>query len=268
MSERESISYLKILLYIAASDRNISEDEMAYFNKAGKELNIPDSEISDIINSITNGTLSIENAAREITDKDTKLSLVEELLNICYADGNYSLAEKIGISDICILLNIESEDLQKLERKIEAKNKIRAMINNSKSAGDKLIGKVFSAFNYGKINISTAGQKIADGSSELAHAISSGVSTIGSKISLSMENVKRTRQENAELREKLKSDTVSEAVKQKVIAMLHSKIRSLNEQLQEEKNRNDQNEEMIKMLQEQLADLESTMETAQKAKIA
>lgn len=83
-----------------------------------------------------------------------------------------------------------------------------------------------------------------------------------------MENVKRTRQENAELREKLKSDTVSEAVKQKVIAMLHSKIRSLNEQLQEEKNRNDQNEEMIKMLQEQLADLESTMETAQKAKIA
>ena len=50
--------------------------------------------------------------------------------------------------------------------------------------------------------------------------------------------------------------------------MLHSKIRSLNEQLHEEKNRNDQNEEMIKMLQEQLADLESTMETAQKAKIA
>lgn len=268
MNERESISYLKILLYIAASDQNISEDEMVYFNKAGKELNIPDSEISNIINSITNGTLSIENAAGEITDKDTKLSLVEELLNVCYADGNYSLAEKIGISDICILLNIESEDLQKLERKIETKNKIKVAINNSKSVGDKLIGKVSSAFNYGKSNISTAGKKIADGSSELAHAISSGVSTIGSKISLSMENVKRTRQENAELREKLKSDTVSEAVKQKVIAMLHSKIRSLNEQLQEEKNRNDQNEEMIKMLQEQLADLESTMETAQKAKIA
>ena len=54
MNERESISYLKILLYIAASDQNISEDEMFYFNKAGKELNIPDSEISNIINSITN----------------------------------------------------------------------------------------------------------------------------------------------------------------------------------------------------------------------
>ena len=50
--------------------------------------------------------------------------------------------------------------------------------------------------------------------------------------------------------------------------MLHSKNRSLNEQHQEEKNRDDQNEKMIKMLQEQLADLESTMETAQKAKIA
>ena len=61
---------------------------------------------------------------------------------------------------------------------------------------------------------------------------------------------------------------MTEAVKQKVIMQLHSKIQALANQLKEEKKRDEQNEEMIRLLQEQIADLEMTVVVAENVKTA
>ena len=79
---------------------------------------------------------------------------------------------------------------------------------------------------------------------------------------------KKAKEENKELREQLKKNNLTEAVKQKVIVQLAAKIASLKEQLQNEKKRNQQNEEMIRELQAQIEDLLLTMEVAENAKTA
>ena len=70
------------------------------------------------------------------------------------------------------------------------------------------------------------------------------------------------------LREQLKKTTLTETIKQKVIVQLGAKIATLTEQLQAERKRNQQNEEMIRELQAQIDDLMETMEVAQNAKTA
>ncbi len=259
MTKNEAVSYLKMLLLIASADQTISNNEISYFNDIGKNLGLSLNEIDEVVELVKNKSCSIEEIAADITDQETKFSLVENLLNLCYADGTYSLAEKSGVTDICILLDINATDLQKLEKRAEAKNKIKGFFSNGKSVGTKTIQKLSAAFEAGRDGVFATGKKISDGSIETVHSITAGINNIGSKISFSMEKSKRVKEENAELRERLKNDTVSEAVKQKVITMLHSKIKSLNKQLKEEQQRNSQNEEMIKMLQAQLDDLESTM---------
>ena len=66
----------------------------------------------------------------------------------------------------------------------------------------------------------------------------------------------------------MKKTTITEAVKQKIILQLNSKISSLKMELKREKERNEQNEEIIKLLQAQLEDLEKTIEAAEAAKTA
>ena len=82
------------------------------------------------------------------------------------------------------------------------------------------------------------------------------------------ESAKKAKEENKQLREQLKKDTLTEAVKQKVILQLHSKITNLMQQLKVERERNQKNEEMIRLLQAQIDDLMLTMEVAENAKTA
>ena len=106
------------------------------------------------------------------------------------------------------------------------------------------------------------------GSSSVAHSVSAGVGIVGTKISNSVESAKKLREENKALREKMKKETVSEKVKQRVITQLHSKITALSAQLKAEKERNNRNEEMINLLQAQIDDLMETMTVAENAKTA
>ena len=112
------------------------------------------------------------------------------------------------------------------------------------------------------------GKKAMDGSKTALRSVTDGLNTIGSKISFSLESAKKAKEENKELREQLKKNNLTEAVKQKVIVQLAAKIASLKEQLQNEKKRNQQNEEMIRELQAQIEDLLLTMEVAENAKTA
>ena len=112
------------------------------------------------------------------------------------------------------------------------------------------------------------GKKAIDGSGVLFRSVADGLNMVGSKIAFSLESAKKAKEENKALREQLKKTTLTEAIKQKVIVQLGAKIANLTEQLQTERKRNQQNEEMIRELQAQIDDLMETMEVAQNAKTA
>lgn len=268
MATSDKIPYMKALLYIAFSDEELSENEIAFFNEAGIEAGLTHEEAESIVRLVVEEKQPIEDIVSEIQTTEIKLALVEKLLSLCYIDGQYTLAEKSGMIDICILLDIQLSDMKKLEKKAETKHKKEiAQLANEKRA-DEVCVIWNAALDASKKSTAAVGKKIANGSAAFAHSVVSGISTIGSKISMSLESAKKANEENKVLREKLENDTINEAVKQKVILQLHSKIKSLTSHLKEERQRNDRNEEMIRLLQTQLQDLENTMEVAQNAKTA
>lgn len=266
--QAEEIPYLKTILFIASADETLTDEEMKFFSAEGTKVGLSKEEIDSAINWVKVKKEPLENIAKGIKSEETKSFIVSRLLELCFSDGEYSVPEKNGMIDICILLDFELEKLRKLEGKAEKEHRAKTNALKIKAAGDETLSKLSKVFDVGKEETGKLGKKIADGSTSFAHSIASGLGVVGSKISLTFENAKKAKEENKELREKLKKDSLTEAVKQRVIVQLHTKIQALVVQLKEEKKRNDKNEEMIRLLQEQIADLEMTVTVAESAKTA
>jgi uncharacterized tellurite resistance protein B-like protein len=253
----QSIQYLKAIMYIASADNRVSEEEFEYFLGIAVSNGLTEEDATSIRLEIESNTLLLSEILKEITNEKTKKKLIHDLLLICLTDGDYSVAEQNGIKDICGLLEISDKKLVQYER--EAK-----FIHTTQKASNSVLG----AINAGTKGTARLGKKAFDGSKTALRSVADGLNTIGSKISFSLESAKKAKEENKELREQLKKNTLTEAVKQKVIIQLAAKIASLKEQLQNEKKRNQQNEEMIRELQAQIEDLLLTMEVAENAKTA
>lgn len=261
MEHNETISYLKAVIFIASVDDSLSDKEIKCFNEVGTSYGLTANEIEDSLCCVKSSKESIESILQGLTTTETKLNLLNDLLALCYADGEYSVVEKNGMRDICLLMDIDESELATIEK--SAANQAKKEAANAAFAD-----KMSKAFEAGKNGSMAIGKMVASGSSTLAHSVASGVGLISSKISLSFESAKKAKEENKKLREELKTNTISEAVKQKVILQLNTKIKSLAAQLKAEKRRNEQNEEMIRLLQAQLEDLCATMDVAQNAKSA
>lgn len=119
MNERERISYVKALVYIALADDTVEEGEDKYLEQIGNIYGISGDAIEGIKDSVKNKKESLNEVLSDITDRKIKLSLIYDLLAICYADDNYSVVEKQGMKNICEILDIEPEKLTQLENIME-----------------------------------------------------------------------------------------------------------------------------------------------------
>ena len=102
----QSIQYLKAIMYIASADNSVSEEEFEYFLGIAVSNGLTEEDADSIRTEIESNTLSLSEILKEITDEKTKKKLIHDLLLICLADGDYSVAEQNGIKDICGLLEI------------------------------------------------------------------------------------------------------------------------------------------------------------------
>lgn len=271
MLDSERTSYLKALIYIAASDEDFDEREMEFFIEAGLSCGLSHSEVLSIKDSVTRKEESLEDILRDITVEDTKTELLCDLLTLCYLDGSYSILEQVGMRAICDILGIAEERLEELETLAEEsfkKEKNPFQLFKKSRIGGNMLSGLKKAFEASKEGSKVFGSKVKKGGSSVARSVSKGVGIVGTKISGSVESVKKQKEENRILREKLKKETISEAVKQRVISQLHGKITTLSAQLKAEKERNHKNEEMIRLLQAQIDDLEETMSVAENARVS
>ena len=178
----QSIQYLKAIMYIASADNSVSEEEFEYFLGIAVSNGLTEEDADSIRTEIESNTLSLSEILKEITDEKTKKKLIHDLLLICLADGDYSVAEQNGIKDICGLLEISDKKLVQYER--EAK-----FIHTTQKASNS----VLVAINAGAKGTMKFGKKAMDGSKTALRSVTDGLNTIGSKISFSLESAKKPR---------------------------------------------------------------------------
>ena len=268
MEMTERLSYFKALLFIAAADTEVSNEEFSKFETLGNALELPQEALDLAIQAVLDGEEPLESILAGITEEKTKEQLIHDLISLCYTDGDYSYLEQCGLLDICVLLHFDTHKLAKIEASEERKFKRHESNQKWHEQADNFTAELGKFWNASKDGTVALGKSIASGSAAIAHSVTSGLGSVSSKIVLTFESAKKAKEENKQLREQLKKDTLTEAVKQKVILQLHSKITNLMQQLKVERERNQKNEEMIRLLQAQIDDLMLTMEVAENAKTA
>ena len=119
MIESERIPYLKTLMYIAASDDDIADEEVEFFVDAGSSYGISHSEVLSIKNEVIDNEESLEEIVSGITEEETKMELICDLLTICYVDGTYSILEQAGLRAVCEIMDLDESRLIALEEEAE-----------------------------------------------------------------------------------------------------------------------------------------------------
>lgn len=131
MKTEEKVPYLKTIFYVAMADDRVDASEMSYFDQLAGIYGLSEQELAEIKDSVSSRTESIEKITSGLTERETKLTLLYELLALCYVDNNYSLVEKQGMKQICTLLSIEQEKLTELEGLMQENLHLQGKINKA-----------------------------------------------------------------------------------------------------------------------------------------
>ncbi|MEG2013879.1 MAG: TerB family tellurite resistance protein [Anaerovoracaceae bacterium] len=130
MNEQEKSIYLKALMYIAMADDEVEEDEIQYFQKLGIMYGLKEQQIADLQKSVINREESIESILLGLTERSTKLTLLYDLVALCYADGKYSIVEKTGLQKICEIMGVETTKTTELEEVMKESLELQNRINS------------------------------------------------------------------------------------------------------------------------------------------
>lgn len=129
MEQKQKVAYLKALIYIAAADDTVQDSERAQFTELGKLYGLTNQEVQEIADSVIKKEESLKSILAGITDRPIKLLLLYDLLAICYADNNYSIAEKNTMKTIAALLEIEGSKLTDMENVMTESVELHERIN-------------------------------------------------------------------------------------------------------------------------------------------
>jgi hypothetical protein len=219
MTEEEA--YLKTLLYISLRDDSLSPDELTYFHSLGKSLGFTAAEMEAMVSSIRAHEEPIEQITAGIRSVKMKLWLVSELVSLCYADGDYSLAEKNGMREICRLISLDEPSLKEVEESFSS--------SAPEDSAEKLLNNLRSFFSDEfTSSISLLRSQL---SSALAHAAANGLNTIASDVPYSMADAFTLMEQNSQIRNILETEDVSSAVREKLDIQLRTKVSALRRQL-------------------------------------
>jgi len=115
MTYEERVTYLESLMYISTIDEKVEEKKLSYFNQVGQLYGISISEIDGIKKSLMTKRKTIEDILKPITERKIQITLIYELLSLCYVDESYDVIEKQGMMKICEIMGVEKEKLIEIE---------------------------------------------------------------------------------------------------------------------------------------------------------
>ncbi len=237
----EEEACLKTLMHVSLKDGTLSPSELTYYKTIGRSFGFTAEEMDAMARSVQAGEESLEQLTASVGSVRMKLWLVSELVSLCYADGDYSLAEKNGLREICRLLELDEASLQEVENSF-----------GEDGSGDKLLANMRSFFSEETAaTIALARQQL---SAALAHAAAAGINTIGSEIPFSLADAVSRMDRNRQIRQIVSTEKVSDAVKEKLTAQLSASVSACRKQLAAASD-----EDLAFSLQTQIDDLLQTI---------
>jgi uncharacterized tellurite resistance protein B-like protein len=114
LSKKERTVLVQAFAYLAHLDNTLHQTELDLISTIAHNLGLdPQIIVADV------GRLDLADILQPIDNTQSKRILLQELINLAYADGNYSQEERIGIQKAADILGIEPPVLTKIEKWVE-----------------------------------------------------------------------------------------------------------------------------------------------------
>lgn len=114
MHKEERNSYLQAIMFIVSCDGVISGEEIKAFKKIAASLEVTMDKVNMLTEEVAEGK-ALKNILSRIKNRQTKLQLIYDLVNICHADGEYSEIERNSMVRVTKLLKVEADKLTEIE---------------------------------------------------------------------------------------------------------------------------------------------------------
>jgi uncharacterized tellurite resistance protein B-like protein len=112
--KEEKSSYLQAIMFIVSCDGVISGEEITAFKKIAASMGITMEKVNLLTEEVAEGK-KLKNILSRIKNRQTKLQLIYDLVNICHADGEYSEVERTSMGRVTKLLKVEADKLTEIE---------------------------------------------------------------------------------------------------------------------------------------------------------
>lgn len=114
MLKEEKSSYLQAIMFIVSCDGVISAEEITTLKKIAASIGITMEKVNLLTEEVADGK-KLKNILSRIKNRQTKLQLIYDLVNICHADGEYSEIERNSMVRVTKLLKVEADKLTEIE---------------------------------------------------------------------------------------------------------------------------------------------------------
>lgn len=137
LRKEEKNSYLQAIMFIVSCDGVISGEEITALKNIAGRMGITMDKVNMLTEEVADGK-ALKNILSRIKNRQTKLQLMYDLVNICHSDGQYSEIERKSMERVTKLLKVEAEKLVEIEgivnENIEFSKKTKQVLEVSNEA--------------------------------------------------------------------------------------------------------------------------------------
>lgn len=137
LRKEEKNSYLQAIMFIVSCDGVISGEEITALKNIASRMGITMDKVNMLTEEVADGK-ALKNILSRIKNRQTKLQLMYDLVNICHSDGQYSEIERKSMERVTKLLKVEAEKLVEIEgivnENIEFSKKTKQVLEVSNEA--------------------------------------------------------------------------------------------------------------------------------------
>ncbi len=114
LESTEKRALLRLMAFLTVVDGKITQEEITYLHQISTYM---EASAEGLFEEIAGKT--IEDLCSTFERSQAKTIALIELINIAYADGDYSEPERVGVRKIADLLGTNEREVEKLERWVE-----------------------------------------------------------------------------------------------------------------------------------------------------
>jgi uncharacterized tellurite resistance protein B-like protein len=130
-------SYLVLLTSVATANHKNTQEEVAFMQQMCQAAQLPQAGVQQVIKAMQSpSTALFAEHAQALKGDDLRFSLVADIINLAYADGNVDADELQQIKNVNGAMNITDEQFETLNAYVQQANTAAAQQEGSPSGGN------------------------------------------------------------------------------------------------------------------------------------